>query len=310
MRTTIIANPHAGAGRVGRRWPHFNRAINSCFGPAQVRFTQGPGEAVFLCRDSMREGCERVIVVGGDGTLNEVVNGLFSADGSEFLGQGVSLVLYPAGTGSDLARSIGLTRRPVEEALQSSSDRLIDLGCATLTDASGVTRVHHFINISSFGASGLIVDKVNKSSKFLGGKASFILGTVRGLVSYRNQRIRLTVDDVFDEEVLINTVAVANGQFFGGSMQIAPNARLDDGKFDVVILGDLGLGTFLRHSHRIYQGAHLSLPNIRVVQGSVVTATPLGKNPVLIDLDGEQPGQLPVRYHIIPKAIKLYAPWN
>jgi diacylglycerol kinase family enzyme len=124
----------------------------------------------------------------------------------------------------------------------------------------------------------------------LGGRASFCIGALRGLVAYNNQRVRLRVDDVFDEEIVINTVAVANGRFFGGSMMIAPHALLDDGFFDVVVLGDIGLVTFLRYSGKIYKGRHIGLPEIRELRGRVIEATPPGREPVLIDLDGEQPG--------------------
>lgn len=310
MKTVIIANPMAGAGKVGRRWQNFNRIINSCFGPAQVRFTQGPADATRVARQAAREGCERLVVVGGDGTLNEAVNGLFSEDGMTSLGADISLVLYPVGTGGDFARSVGLSALPVQRALEIATDRRIDLGRTTLTAPDGSTIVRHFINISSFGASGLIDQKVNASSKLLGGKASFMWGTLRGLLAYKNQRVRLTVDDIFDQEVLINTVAVANGRFFGGSMKIAPDALVDDGLFDIVILGDLGLATFLRYSSYIYKGRHLELPAVSVMRGRTLTATPLYPTPVLIDFDGEQPGQLPVRYEVMPKALKLFAPWE
>jgi diacylglycerol kinase family enzyme len=195
-------------------------------------------------------------------------------------------------------------------ALDEAEERPIDVGRAQFLDHTGKNVVRHFVNISSFGSSGLIVDKVNKSTKVLGGKASFCIGTLRGLVAYNNQRVRLRVDDVFDEEIVINTVAVANGRFFGGSMMIAPHALLDDGFFDVVVLGDIGLVTFLRYSGKIYKGRHIGLPEIRELRGRVVEATPLGREPVLIDLDGEQPGRLPVRYGVLPSAIKLLAPWK
>jgi YegS/Rv2252/BmrU family lipid kinase len=310
MKTAIIVNPKAGAGRVGRRWTHYNRAINSCFGPAEVRFTQAQNDATRLVRQSVREGFDRIVIIGGDGTLNESVNGLFSEDGDTFLGEAVSLVLYPAGTGGDFCRSLELSSRSLDQILQGATDRRIDLGRARYTAADGRTLSRHFINISSFGASGLIVDKVNHTSKLLGGRVSFMLGTLKGLLAYQNQRVRLTVDDHFDEEVLINTVAVANGRFFGGSMKIAPDAKLDDGLFDVVIIGDIDVGRFVRYSGRLYQGAHIGLPEIRVVRGRHVEATPVGEAPVLIDLDGEQPGRLPVRYDVVPRALKVYAPWE
>lgn len=314
MKTVIIANPSAGAGSVGKRWPRYNRNIAACFGPAQVRFTQHPQDATQLARLSVYEGFERIVVVGGDGTVNEVVNGLFDETGSRFIGAGVSVAVYPSGTGGDLARSLGLAPRTIAEALQLGSDALVDVGRATITGAGGATsgrvRHKHFVNISSFGASGMIVDAVNHTTKQLGGKVSFWLGTLRGMLRYQNQRIRLRIDDKPEEELLINTVAVANGRYFGGAMKIAPQALIDDGLFDVIIIGDISAATFLRYSHRLYSGTHLRLPEIRMVRARTVVATPVGTEPVLIDLDGEQPGALPVRYEILPRLLKMYAPWG
>src|SRR5690606_5597617 len=107
----------------------------------------------------------------------------------------------------------------------------------------------------------------------------------------------------------INTVAVANGRYFGGSMKVAPNAVLDDGLFDVVILGDIGLTEFIRDSSKLYAGTHLHEPYVRVLRGKRVVATPLASSEVLIDLDGEQPGRLPVTYEVVPRAVRLHAPW-
>jgi len=247
--------------------------------------------------------------VGGDGTINESVNGFFDVAGAPRRRE-VELVVYPLGTGSDFARSIGLGSDSAETLLADAEPRRIDVGRAELTGHRGEPLVRYFINISSFGSSGLIVDKVNHTSKRLGGKASFFMGTLKGLLAYRNQRVRLRVDDAFEEELLINTVAVANGRYFGGSMMVAPNAVVDDGVFDVTVIGDVGLATFLRYSGALYKGAHMNLPGIRGLRGRRVSAVPLGSEAVLIDLDGEQPGRLPVSYQILPGAITVMAPWR
>ncbi|MEZ4271113.1 MAG: hypothetical protein R3C68_06690 [Myxococcota bacterium] len=212
------------------------------------------------------------------------------------------------GTGGDFARSVGLSGAASKASTLST--RRIDIGRARFRVASGGEGTRLFANISSFGCSGLIVDKVNRSTKALGGRASFLLGTVKGMVAYRNQRVRLRIDDDFEEDVLINTVAVANGRYFGGAMKVAPNACLNDGRFEVVIIGDIGLSTFLRYSRKLYDGKHLSLPGIRCLSGSRIRATPLGNRPVLMDVDGEQPGELPVAYDILPAALQVQAPWS
>lgn len=310
MKTMVIANPHAAAGRVARRWVQINGQICAALGRTRVRFTSRPGEATELTRAAIRDGADRIVVVGGDGTTNEAVNGFMDEGGEKTINKDVTLVVFPYGTGGDFPRSIGLSDIALEEAVATASVRLIDLGRATFAGHDGREMRRHFVNISSFGSSGLIVDKVNRSPKHLGAKASFIIGAARGMLSYQNQPVHLKVDDQFDEELVINTVAVANGRYFGGSMNIAPQAQLDDGQFDVVTLGDISVGKVLLNSHRVYAGTHLTLPDVHLMRGRTVEARPLAHKPVLIDLDGEQPGALPARYEIIPKAIKLLAPWN
>ncbi len=310
MKTVIVANPRAGAHGVGKRWKEYNRSISGFFGPAEVRLTEGPYDATRLTREAVLAGFERVVVVGGDGTLNECVNGFFSENGDHFLGTNVSLVLYPAGTGGDFCRSIGMDSDSMQDIMQDATERRIDLGRVTFADPRGASRSRYFVNISSFGASGLVVDRVNRTSKVLGGRLSFLLGTVQGLVTYRHQRVRLQVDDAFDEELLVNTVAVANGRYFGGSMKMAPNALVDDGLFDIVIVENFGLRDFLRYGMHLYQGRHGELPGIRMLQGRRVRAIPLDKMPVLMELDGEQPGALPLNYTLVPRILRVYAPWD
>lgn len=308
MKTVAVANPRAAAGRVKTWWQENKKAVEDRLGPVEVQFTTGPGHATRLARDAILEGATRVIAVGGDGTVNEVVNGFFDLD--RLIGGNVQLLVYPGGTGGDFVRSIGMSGIAVAEALANAEERVIDAGRARLTAPDGSVRTHYFINISSFGSSGLIVDKVNKAPKVFGGKASFFVGTVRGLLAYRNQPVRLRIDDGPEEEHVINTVAVANGRFFGGSMKVAPDAIVDDGLFDIVVLGDIGLGTFVARSGDIYKGVHIKHPWVSVRRGKKVEATPLGKDPVLIDLDGEQPGRLPVTYEVLPRCIRLLAPWQ
>jgi len=308
MKTAVIANPRASNGAVGRNWAKHNRVVVECFGVSDVRMSQGPRDATRLVRESLAEGYERIVVVGGDGTVNEAVNGFFADDGTA-IAPDVPLAYLPAGTGGDFARSIGLSGVDLRRALAAATARAIDVGRATLTAHDGSEITRYFVNISSFGSSGLIVDKVNRTTKMLGGKASFAIGAVKGLITYRNKRVRLTVDDLLDEEMRINTVAVANGRFFGGSMKVAPRAIVDDGELDVITIGDLTPYESITQLPKIYAGTHIASPKVRELRGKVITATPVDSD-VLIDLDGEQPGKLPVRYEVMPKALQLLAPWE
>ena len=313
MKRVIIANPNAGSGKVKRHWDKISRDIHDSIGVAEGRFTSRPGDATRMVKDAILQGFEQVIVVGGDGSVNEAINGWFDETGKAHNPE-VSMVIYPHGTGGDFARSIGVTGNDLSALFLEASDKLIDVGVASGVSHSGQPLRHYFLNISSFGSSGVISNNVNQMTrvgKFLGGKVAYALGTVKGLVSYRNKRVRLRVDDTYEEELVVNTVAVANGRYFGGSMKVAPVAYVDDGLFDVVVMGDINLVDFIKHNGKLYRGEHLDSPGFSMVRGKKVVATPVGHNDeVLIETDGETPGRLPVTYEILPKALKLFAPWG
>ncbi len=311
METTVIANPLAAAGKVGRQWSRYERAIIDRFGKSDVRITTRAGEARSLTREAVREGTEQIVVVGGDGTINESVNGLFDPVDETRGAKLPTLVFLPAGTGGDLARSLGLRGLTPKAALETESTRPIDLGRVELKGPGGEPIVHYFINIASFGSSALIVDKVNKSPKFLGGEASFLIGTLRGLFGWRDRRIRLRVDDTFDDEIDINTVALANGRYFGGGMKVAPHALVNDGELDVIIVGGAGLVSFLRHSGKLYRGTHLNLPIVTSLKGKTILAESVdnSETPIYLEADGEAPGFLPLRCTVLPGAVDLLAPW-
>jgi diacylglycerol kinase (ATP) len=306
MKTVAIANPHACNGRVGRHWADYTRAITGVFGTVEFCHTTAPGEATSLVRRAIHAGAERIVVVGGDGSVNEAVNGFFEHD--QPIGAAVSLAVWPVGTGCDFARSIGLSGVSLAQAYACATERRIDVGKATFSNPEGRSESRYFLNIASFGSSGLIADKVNTSHKWLGSRISYFIGTLHGLLTYRNQHVRLKIDDKPEEEMVINTVAVANGRYFGGSMMIAPHALLDDGALDIIVVGDIGVLKFMKDSSLLYKGKHLARPYARSFRGRVVEVTPLGDTPVLLEFDGEQAGCLPVRYEILPQALRLFAP--
>jgi len=308
MKTVVIANPRAANGKVGRHWPDYRHALRDACGEVEERMTGSPGEATLLTRQALQEGCERVVAVGGDGTVNEVVNGFFDESGDMF-SPDAELLYISAGTGGDFARSIGMRGAKLSEDLARVQPRPIDVGRATYLAHDGRKVTRFFVNVLSFGSSGVIVDRVNHSTKVLGGKVTFLLGTIRGMMAYTNQRIRLTVDDHYDDELVVNTVAIGNGRFFGGSMMVTPHALLDDGMMDVVVLGNIGVGDFVRHSGKLYKGEHLRLRDVFELRGAKVRALPLGGD-VLIDLDGEQPGRLPLEVETLPRALKVAALWE
>ncbi len=302
----LVLNPRAGAGAAGERLPALREALEEAGARFDVALTEGPRDATRIVREALRGGAAGVAVVGGDGTLNEAVNGFFDEHG-EAIAPHAWLGPLPCGTGGDFRRTLGISKRvdPMVTRMLWARPRRVDVGWLTYRDHDGNTAQRAFLNIASFGMSGLIVRLVNEGPKWMGAKPSFLLGTYRGIVRYRNQRLRLTIDDAEPRESTPLTIAVANGRFFGGGMQVAPHAEIDDGLFDVVEL-NMSPRESVALTTAIYRGAHLEHRAVSCTRARRVHAEPSDPSErILIDCDGEGPGSLPATFEIRPRALLL-----
>jgi len=305
-RPLIIANPNSAGGALGRRWPKVARTLERILGPVDHAFTEGLGDGARLSHEAVEAGRGLVVAMGGDGTISEVVDGMFTLDGP--VAPEAELGVLPFGTGGDFIRTVELPRdmEAAARRLAAGALRKVDVGRLTYTDDQGEQRSRHFINIASFGVSGLVDRLVNKGTKALGGRLSFGLATVQATARFRPQRAMIRLDDGPEKEVLLHNVAVANGRYFGGGMKVAPEAELDDGLFDVVTLGAMSLKDLLLRGHLIYRGAHLELPQVSLASARRVEARPVDPaEAILLDVDGETPGRLPATFEIIPGALPL-----
>lgn len=305
----MIVNPMAGNGRAAARWPAISAMAGDAFGPFSHAFTERPGHATQLAREAVSQGMERIVAVGGDGTANEVANGLLGAPTGS--GPAAGLAVIPCGTGSDFVRSLDLRPGPAAAIarIAGSSGRRIDVGLATFRDNDGSVTQRHFINIATFGLSGTISARINDRSRaaFLPGPLRYLTGTLGALAGYRPPRMRLWADgEKIEREVYL--AAVANACFFGGGMRIAPRAVLDDGLFDIVILDAIPRMRLARKIARVYRGTHLAEPEITCLRASHVIAETLSSDACesgLLDLDGENPGVLRAEFRILPRALRL-----
>jgi YegS/Rv2252/BmrU family lipid kinase len=307
-KTTVIVNPNSQGGRLGKRWVSLADTIARAF-PFDAAITTGPGDATRLARAALAAGAERVVAIGGDGTVNEVVNGFFDEAGAP-IAPAASFALIPFGTGGDFRRSLDL---PIEfadavQVVAKNVTRRIDLGKLAYTRADGTCALRMFANITSFGVSGVVDRLVNESGKKLG-RLSFALATARATWAYKNKRVQLVFDGADRVEATISTVAVANGRYFGGAMMVAPNAELDDGLFDVIAMGDFTFGDLLTSGRRIYKGTHLAMDKVTARRARVVEAEPIDpKDIVELDVDGENLGNLPARFELVPGALAMIVP--
>jgi YegS/Rv2252/BmrU family lipid kinase len=307
-RTVLIVNPKSQGGRLGKRWVEIADTIGRAF-PFDEAITQGPGDATRLAREALRAGAERVVAIGGDGTINEVVNGFFDERGQPVAPE-ASFAVIPFGTGGDFRRTLQMPTELASAAkvIAANHRRKIDVGRLEFTATAGGRAARMFANIASFGVSGVVDRLVNESGKKLG-RLSFLAASARATWSYKNQRVQLVFDGKDRVEATINTVAVANGRYFGGAMMVAPNAEVDDGMFDVIALGDFGFGDLLASGRRLFKGTHLTMDKVTARRAKIVDAEPIEPSAVVeLDIDGENLGRLPARFEIVPSALWVVVP--
>jgi diacylglycerol kinase (ATP) len=297
--TVFLVNPEAENGATGRRWPELAHRAAALGLRGDALLSERPGQLAELAREAADGGAELLVAVGGDGTVNEIANGI--------AGRSVPLAVIPRGTGWDFVRTYGIPRRledAVELALHGRT-REIDLGRARYRAWDGAERESLFANIASAGMSGAIAKRANESSKALGGKASYLWATLAVFARWRNDDVRVRVDGE-EHAGRMHDVVVANGRYFGGGMKICPDAEPDDGLFDVLLIGDLTKRDLLLTLPKTYRGKHLPHPKATVLRATSVdveTAEPLP-----VELDGEQPGTTPASFEVVPRALRLRTP--
>jgi YegS/Rv2252/BmrU family lipid kinase len=304
-KTLVVINPQSAGGATGRRWPEVEPLLRATLGELEVQRTLGRRDAERIARDAVRAGVQRLVVAGGDGTTSEVISGLLAAGVASEAQVGV----LPMGTGRDLPRTLGI---PADlpaaiEALGRGATRRLDALRVAYRDRNGAERQAWSVNVTSLGLSGLTVELVNRAPRVLGGSFAFLLGALGSIARYRPARVRILADgeEVCDEPVVL--AALANGQYFGGGMHIAPDARPDDGALDLVVVREISRAGLVRALPSLYRGTHLSHPAVSVRHATRVEALPVdGSEPVWIDVDGEGLGTLPIRVELLPRAITLF----
>jgi diacylglycerol kinase (ATP) len=291
----FLVNPASANGSTARRWPALRRRAAELGLHGDELLSEGPGQLTELARGVAGDG-RLVVVVGGDGTVNEVVNGLART--------GAELAVLPNGTGQDFGRSHGIPTSfegAVGVALRGTT-RTVDLGRALFRGPDGVETARFFANVGSIGMSGAVAKRADSMSKALGGRVTFYYALVREFLSWRNTEVTVGLDDG-ERRGRMHDVILANGRWHGGGMKLAPDARPDDGFFDVVLIGDINKLDFVTTSPRLYSGRYVHHPKVEVVRSARVTVDAPAALP--IELDGEQSGTTPARFEIVRGALRV-----
>jgi YegS/Rv2252/BmrU family lipid kinase len=303
VTSVAILNPRSGSGRAAKIWARVQAHLPE---PFEVCETQAVGHATTLARNALERGVTTVVAVGGDGTINEVVNGFFH--GERAVAPDARLGIIPSGTGSDLRRTLHLQSEEASLAaiLQAGFAQSVDVMKVRYTTPSGTFALRYGINIVSFGMGGLVAARAKESSRPFGGRVAYLAATLRTALTFAGRNVRLTLDGAPAIEAAITNVAVGNGQFHGGGMWVCPAARLDDGLLDVTMAHYLPLWQLIRALPALYTGRVLEHPKVSSRRVTRLEAD--GHEPCEIELDGEPLGRLPVEVSVMPHAIRVLVP--
>ncbi|MGI8543824.1 MAG: diacylglycerol/lipid kinase family protein [Aridibacter sp.] len=308
----VIVNPNSAGGSTRNRWSQIASDLRSHFGAYRVALTKRQGDGTELAKKFIESGRKFIIACGGDGTINEVANGILQT------GEDVELGIIPAGTGGDFRRSLGISSSPREAAkeLKTGVTKLIDVGRITFFNHENMEVSRYFLNVASFGLSASINSRVKQKGEFqwipsevIRGKTKFALSTLQEILDTEFKTIRVSIDG--KEEKTLNTInfCVCNARFFGGGMKIAPDAKLNDGFFDLVNIGDINTARILLNGYKLYNGSHLALPEVKSTLVKKIEVRAFDENAIInIETDGELPGKLPATFEIVPKILKVRVP--
>ena len=292
----MIVNPSSAGGSTGEEWPQIASELRSQFGAFRPLFTRKRGDAATLASEAARKGAKFIIACGGDGTVSEVANGILSS------GKDVELGILPSGTGGDFRRTLEIPSqtRAAAKVLRIGRTVKIDVGRVSFVDHKGNEAMRYFVGVASCGMSTQVIERVKSEN------VSFASSLLQTAMRTSPTRLAVQLDDSHERHLHVLNLCVANARYFGGGMKIAPDAKLTDGKFDVVGVGDLSALKLFTSAPRVYLGSHLSMPEVSHALARKVSVRSADRNlEVALEIDGELPGRLPATFQIVPGALRI-----
>ena len=318
MRTLILIN-HAAA-RARRLWPTVQKQLDAAGVEYQAYETKGPGDATIKTRAALRSGVESVVVVGGDGTLSETAEGFFEFNDDldvhpTAINPNATIALVPAGTGNDFARGLLGKRAPLQDWIEAVIARARNESTVIRTMDVLYGRCDDYekpficFNASTMGIGGETAGRVAAQGKFMrnfSGEFRFVYAAVGALAAWRERRVRVTVDGRTVADGPMNLVAVANALYAGGGMMLSPEARIDDGKLDVITASGLSRANVVTELSRVHTGGHVKNPKVTITQGTIARIeTFLTQDAMPLEADGNVRGVTPVQFQVLPGALRF-----
>src|SRR5207248_3700454 len=291
MLPLVIVNPTSAGNSTRMAWPAMASDLATHFGAFNCAFTKRAGDARALAEEGALEGRRLIVACGGDGTINEVANGILESGCRE-----VELGILPSGTGGDFRRTLRIPTRAADAArtLRQGRTRRIDVGRATCINHEGIEETRYFLGVASFGMSTEIIGRVKGNdsrwlpaarTSWLGGKITFAVATAQTTLSSTRADVLVQLDEGRERRITVTNLCIANARYFGGGMKIAPQAKLNDGLLDVVAIGDLDTLTILTSVYKLYLGTHLGLQQVHHANATRVSARATDDKPVLLEVD-------------------------
>ena len=303
-KVMFIVNPQSGGGRTSKQWQKVERLLykkDYCF---DVQQTEGAMHACQIAKDALIKGYDHIIAVGGDGTINEVVNGFFQ--NHDEINPKAYLSILPMGTGSDFARVLPVSASAdyAEKLLTDCQEKFCDVIMANFFSWDGSPQTRYFINVADVGVGCETCIRLNEKSKVMGGFLSFLLSFLGVIFSFKSPEFKVEVDGELFYSGKSSLMAINNGKYFGGGVMIAPQALIDDGLLDIMLLKDANTIDFLTTLPSAYKGKHLDHPKIILTKGRQVKLS--SSVQIGLEMDGETPGTGDVIFEVVPAGIKLF----
>lgn len=311
----VIINPASAGGATQRAWPRLASDLHAHFGAFNCAFTQRAGDGREIAEREARSGRRLIVACGGDGTISEVANGIIESGAED-----AELGILPSGTGGDFRRTLNIPARAADAAaaLRTGRSMSVDVGRVEFQNRAGAREVRYFLNVASCGMGGEVIRRVEENSsgwlssasrRIGGGQLSYALASLQTTVAFTNQTLRVQLDDRPEFRLVVANFCVANARYFGGGMKIAPEAKLNDGLFDIVAVGDLNAIEILTNVYKLYLGTHLGMQKVQHAHARRVHVGAADTNEqVLIEIDGELLGTLPATFEILPRRLRVRCP--
>lgn len=306
----VVVNPKASIGKSEKDWPEIQQLLTSEGVDFDFVMTAYQGHAISLVRDSITEkGYKNIISVGGDGTNNEVINGIFTQE--RFPTTEITMGTIPVGTGNDWRRTFNFPEGypQLVEIIKNGRVFPHDVGKVAYYN-DGDAKVRYFLNAAGTGLNEMVCNRTNKlKSEGKGGSVRYMLNTASCLFQFKCVRIKLEIDDqeVLEDEIL--SISVGNGRFNGGGMMMMPNAIPDDGLFDVTVVKKVGMLKFAANISNIYDGTFVDkLKEVTLYRGKKIRITSIPAHQLLLETEGETLTNSPFEFEMLPKAINMVVP--